>query len=290
MSVSQLGYLRLQSARIPEWRHLSEDIFGLEVKQDGGTLNIRMDERAFRIRISEGLDEQVLAIGWETPNRQAFIETIERVRAAGIDVQQLSDEASTQRGVQGIATFVDPGGFQCELYYGAGVVPGPVRFGREISGFLAGKLGLGHAVLVVEDPDAVVAFYTDVLGFKVSDYIEFSGAFMTFLHCNPRHHSLAILAPAFGYEAGDLMHFMIETLSLDDVGTGYEMVCEEKLPVTLSLGRHSNDLMTSFYVNSPSGFDVEYGFGGRLIEDEDSWDVVRYKTPKIWGHNLSVAG
>jgi 2,3-dihydroxybiphenyl 1,2-dioxygenase len=290
MSVSQLGYLRLQSARVPEWHHLAEDIFGMEVRSEGGTLSIRMDERAFRLRISEGADEQVLAIGWETPNRQVFTQTIERVRAAGIDVQQLSDGASAERGAQGIATFVDPGGFRCELYYGAGVVPGPVRFGREISGFMAGKLGLGHAVLVVEDPETVVAFYQDVLGFKVSDYIEFSGAFMTFMHCNPRHHSLAVLAPAFGYKAGELMHFMVETLSIDDVGLAYEMVNEERLPITLSLGRHSNDRMTSFYVNSPSGFDVEYGFGGRLIEDEDSWDVVRYTTPKIWGHNVSVAG
>ena len=34
----------------------------------------------------------------------------------------------------------------------------------------------------------------------------------------------------------------------------------------MTLGRHSNDYMTSFYIHSPSHFFVEYGWSGRAID------------------------
>ena len=52
----------------------------------------------------------------------------------------------------------------------------------------------------------------------------------------------------------------------------------------MNLGRHTNDLMTSFYVRTPSGFEVEYGTG-RLIDDE-SWETGAYDAQSIWGHKL----
>ena len=51
----------------------------------------------------------------------------------------------------------------------------------------------------------------------------------------------------------------------------------------MSLGRHTNDLMTSFYVRTPSGFEIEYGTGGRLVDDE-TWEIGQYDTQSMWGH------
>ena len=34
-----------------------------------------------------------------------------------------------------------------------------------------------------------------------------------------------------------------------------------QVPVTATLGRHTNDRMVSFYVRTPAGFEVEFGFG-----------------------------
>lgn len=50
----------------------------------------------------------------------------------------------------------------------------------------------------------------------------------------------------------------------------------------MTLGRHTNDRMLSFYVRSPSGFDIEYGWGG-LVVNED-WKIVSYNRAEIWGH------
>jgi hypothetical protein len=77
---------------------------------------------------------------------------------------------------------------------------------------------------------------------------------------------------------------MVEVGMLDDLGQGYDLAMLEEGRVAYSLGRHSNDWMTSFYTNTPSGFFVEYGWGGRLI-DPASWQPHEtFDGPSYWGH------
>jgi hypothetical protein len=59
---------------------------------------------------------------------------------------------------------------------------------------------------------------------------------------------------------------MVELFSFDDVGQAYDLALAEEGRINVTLGRHINDEVTSFYSNSPSGFMVEYGWGGRIIE------------------------
>ncbi len=43
----------------------------------------------------------------------------------------------------------------------------------------------------------------------------------------------------------------------------------------------------TFYVVTPSGFEVEYGWGGRLIDD-GVWQVQRHDRGALWGHKVQV--
>jgi 3,4-dihydroxy-9,10-secoandrosta-1,3,5(10)-triene-9,17-dione 4,5-dioxygenase len=61
-------------------------------------------------------------------------------------------------------------------------------------------------------------------------------------------------------------------LRVDDIGTALDLVNEREMRLAMTLGRHTNDLMTSFYVRTPSGFEIEYGTGGLLVDD-DSWEA-----------------
>ena len=82
----------------------------------------------------------------------------------------------------------------------------------------------------------------------------------------------------------DLHHFMVELFSLDDVGQGYDLAQLEKGRVAYTMGRHTNDHMTSYYAHTPSGFFVEYGWGGRLI-DQATWEPHEtFDGPSFWGH------
>ena len=77
---------------------------------------------------------------------------------------------------------------------------------------------------------------------------------------------------------------MMELFNLDDVGQGYDLAMREEGRVATSLGRHTNDFMTSFYARTPGGFMIEYGWGGRQV-DPATWQAVEMTSgPSLWGH------
>jgi 3,4-dihydroxy-9,10-secoandrosta-1,3,5(10)-triene-9,17-dione 4,5-dioxygenase len=77
---------------------------------------------------------------------------------------------------------------------------------------------------------------------------------------------------------------MLECNSLDDVGSARDIARRQGTPVVIDLGKHMNDHMVSFYVANPSQFAIEYGWGGRTIDDS-CWRVGRYESVEsIWGH------
>ena len=107
---------------------------------------------------------------------------------------------------------------------------------------------------------------------------------MAFFHCNPRHHSLAFYAAAVRRR---LQHFMLQAKSVDDVGATWDLCQDDGVPIARGLGRHTNDHMVSFYLRSPSGFEVEYGWGGRVVDD-NTWRVQHHTRGSIWGHRPLV--
>jgi 2,3-dihydroxybiphenyl 1,2-dioxygenase len=186
-----------------------------------------------------------------------------------------------ERRVKDLIVLADPLGNRLEVFHGPETTAEPFKPGRSISGFRTGPLGMGHVVLHVKDINDAVPFYRDVLGFRLSDFMvrPFNAYFF---HANPRHHSIAFIET--GRNATH--HLMVELFSLDDVGQCYDLALSEpeKL-IGVTLGRHINDEVTSFYSNSPSGFMVEYGWGGRVI-DVDNWQTEEVTWgPSMWGHD-----
>ena len=156
----------------------------------------------------------------------------------------------------------------------------PFTPSRPIEGFLTGPYGMGHAVLHVRDVAPLLPFYRDVLDFHVSDY-GLSPYPMYFFHVNGRHHSFAMI----GTGRRGLHHFMVEYQNLDDVGQGYDLAQLDEDRIAYTLGRHTNDYMTSFYARTPSEFFIESGWGGRII-DVDSWQPHEtHVGPSFWGHD-----
>ena len=284
--VTQLGYVGLEVTDLAAWQSLACDVMGMEALPAEGSdaLYLRMDERTHRLRLEAAAEERLASVGWEVPDAAAFDAQCATLEKRGVALTRGTAEERAERRVIDLAKFVDPAGFPGEIYHGPTVDGAPFRAGRSISGFKTGSQGLGHIVVTADDPDALASFYTENLGFRVSDFMEFGGGRIVFLHCNPREHSLAIVDPGLGVPAGRLHHLMVEVHDLDDVGRAYDLCLGGAAPLVLSLGRHSNDEMTSFYLQTPSGFAFEYGWGGLEIDDA-TWQVRHYTAPKLWGHN-----
>jgi 3,4-dihydroxy-9,10-secoandrosta-1,3,5(10)-triene-9,17-dione 4,5-dioxygenase len=70
---------------------------------------------------------------------------------------------------------------------------------------------------------------------------------------------------------------------------GYAMDRMNKYDTKLSatLGQHTNDRMISFYMKTPTGFDIEYGYGGLELDWKDH-SIHEFTTVSLWGHDFSV--
>jgi len=306
--ISSLGYLRIESADVGAWREFGLKILGMtegSAPKGGGpepnALYLRVDDFPARLVIVPGSADRLLASGWEVRDAQALAAVGRALSEVGVPGKDGTDDELAARRVGAMLAADDPAGHHLEFFCGAALDPRPSvsPYGTR---FVAGDLGLGHVVLPVPAGDeAALGFYTEVLGFRLRDsmrmpaeYVKGGGevgggqpgdppVWFRFLGCNARHHSLA-LAPVPA-EAG-LVHLMIETAALDDVGRALDRCARRGAPVSGSLGRHANDLMVSFYVRTPGGFDVEYGTDGRLVDDA-TWISRESTAVSLWGHSFA---
>jgi 3,4-dihydroxy-9,10-secoandrosta-1,3,5(10)-triene-9,17-dione 4,5-dioxygenase len=287
VGVTQLGYLGIGARDVEGWRGYAERLLGLEVAAtdaDGTTL-LRMDERHHRFALHEDGADDVVYAGWQVDDAAAVDEIAGRLEAAGVVVARGSAEEAERRRVGGLIKFADPDGNACEVFHDAEQASREFRSARDDTAFVAGDQGLGHVVFMTPDLKRAMSFYTSMLGMRESDYVNTEGARLGFLHCNPRHHSLAFVQPhqappVFGKRTN---HFMLQLQSIDPVGRAYDAVTEGAAPLLVTMGRHPNDEMVSFYMANPSSFGVEYGWGAREVDDS-CWEVQEYDTPSLWGH------
>jgi biphenyl-2,3-diol 1,2-dioxygenase len=133
-------------------------------------------------------------------------------------------------------------------------------------------------------------FYRNILGFGYSDYIDMpAGPGQTipvqFMHCNARHQTFAFASPPPVPDTPKLIHFMVQVASVDDVGFAFDRVEKAGVEVAMTLGRHANDEMLSFYAYTPFGFEFEYGWGARTV-DPATWLPVRHTAISKWGHKF----
>jgi extradiol dioxygenase len=280
--IQSLSYIGFTSPNAEAWLEFGPTIIGLEVAARGadGAVRLRVDDAAHRITIHPGETDDLAYLGWAVAGPPALEAAVAALKKEGLEVHAGDAALAGQRAVADLVWFVDPFGFRHELSWGLATRPSSFRPGRRLSGFVTGSGGLGHAVLFMPDLERAERFYTKVLGFRLSDRVE-AGMSLRFFHCNGRHHSLAFVSvPGMV----GIHHLMLEVASLDDVGTALDLCNQRCVPLAMGLGRHTNDLMTSFYVRTPSGFEIEYGWGGRQVEDEDRWVVGSYDATSIWGH------
>jgi 3,4-dihydroxy-9,10-secoandrosta-1,3,5(10)-triene-9,17-dione 4,5-dioxygenase len=293
--ISSLGYLRIESADVPAWREFGVKVLGMTEGRgpEEGALYLRMDDFPARLVILPGGSEKLLASGWEVRDAAALAAVGRALSDAGVPFKAATDAELATRRVGALLRLDDPAGHPLEVFCGAALEhrPSVSPYGNR---FVTGDLGMGHVVLPVPPgDDAAFDFYTEVLGFRLRDSMrmpaEFFGGqpgdppvWFRFLGCNARHHSLA-LAPVPA-PAG-LVHLMIETASLDDVGRALDR-CTKRGAPSATLGRHANDLMVSFYLRTPGGFDVEYGTDGRLVDDA-TWITRETTAVSLWGHSFA---
>lgn len=298
MAIHSLGYIVARSSNSSEWTHFATQVLGL---QDAAHLRIagdraeyfKMDDRPYRLIVEPAAESRYGASGWECADDAEYADTLGRLRDAGVAVEEVSGDLLAQRRVQALARFEDPSGNAHEIYWG--MVSDFSRFVSPVgvASFVTGELGMGHTVLPAPDFEATVAFFVDVLGFGLSDLMKIRFTpdpaepekRLWFMHCNGRHHSLALFETPM---PSGCVHIMLEACSIDEVGYAMDRRAASDVRLTATLGRHANDHMVSFYMATPSGFDVEFGAEGRVIDDWSKYPAFQSTVASFWGHDFSI--
>jgi 2,3-dihydroxybiphenyl 1,2-dioxygenase len=278
VTVEAMGYFWVGTSKLDDWSALATSQLGLQaVDRGGGMRAFLMDDRKQRLIFDGGLADGERFFGWEVADAAALDALAARLEKAGVGVCREGASVADQRCVADVISFRDPAGNRVEAFHGGQIANEPFRPTRHIGGFRTGTQGVGHAVLLVPEIDAALTFYRELLGFQITDFMG-PPVSVYFMHVNTRHHSLA-LAQGLGSR---MHHLMMEFYSLDDVGQSYDIAQREDR-VAVNFGRHPNDLMTSFYMRTPSDFLIEHGWGGREISPD--WQPVELKSvASFWGH------
>ena len=280
MAISALGYLGIRSDRLEDWSDFAGSLLGMmKIDRSATALAFRMDDRIQRLLVSDEPGDTLAFMGWEVETGHDLQLYAGRLEKASVTVHAGSRALADRRFVRDLIWFEDPMGNRVELFVDPMIADEPFVPGRPIEGFKTGPLGRGHAVLHVRDIDVMLPFYRDLLDFRVSDY-GLSPYGLYFFHVNGRHHSFAMV----GSGQQGFHHFMVEFQNLDDVGQGFDLAQLDLDRVAYTIGRHTNDYLTSYYAHSPSGFFVENGWGGRVIDPETWTPHETTLGPSFWGH------
>ena len=294
MDIKELGYVLVGAPGPEPWRQFSTDVLGaMAIDDPDGALYIKVDHRQFRFAILPHENNAFLAAGWAVADDRAFVEALTYLESAGVAFSRGDAAGRALRHVADYIRFNDPSGAAHEIFWG------PSSDGRRfvspvgVSRFVTGELGLGHVVLAApENFDLTVTFWRKTMGFGLSDILRLplpgdATLQAHFMHCgNGRQHSLALADFAF---PGGCIHAMLEVENIDEVGRALDRVYAHDVPITMTLGRHINDGMISFYIMTPGGFMIEYGAGGEVV-DWDRHVAFESTNGSHWGHSMKPPG
>jgi 2,3-dihydroxybiphenyl 1,2-dioxygenase len=279
--INALSYVVVETPHLYAWIEQARHHIGLHVEEvtAGQCVRLRADEKIQRLLVTKVDGEASMGMGFELADADALSVMRGKLEEAGYATTEGTAEELSLRGVQGMIHFRDPDGVRIEVCHGLGDAVAPFEPGRPIGGFRTGDMGLGHVALITEHFDELSHLYRNIFGFKVSDHTQ-APFRVEFLHCNPRHHTMG-LAHTGG--PAKIYHLMLEYNDFDDVGRAYDMALEKPESIGVTLGRHINDHVTSFYLKNPDGWMFELGWASRTVGPD--WEVEELQGMSLWGHD-----
>jgi len=230
---------------------------------------------AVRLRRSEANHLDVIALATDSRSDVDALHT--RIVDARCRIIHPPRALSGPGGGYGFRCFT-PDGLPLEI--SSDVARGPKRVIERWEGI---PIRISHVVLHSPQPPQAVRFFTDVLGFRVSDWL---GDFMCFLRCNRAHHRVAILPgpPCLNHIAYD-MH------GVDGMMRGISRLRQAGVEIRWGPGRHTAGDNTFSYFVTPGGFAVEYTAELEEVDFDRHVDKVYEPGPRVidqWG--IGVGG
>jgi 2,3-dihydroxy-p-cumate/2,3-dihydroxybenzoate 3,4-dioxygenase len=279
----KLGYVELNVEDVARSETFYRDAVGLQrvgPRQDGSVL-LRCDTDAYSVVLHEKAPVGLKCAGLMLEDASQFEPLHNKLRVHGVAYQELSASECKQRQIGRATRITEPNtGATLEFYVRADDAsdqtfqPSHTKIQR-----------LGHIVLGTPRSGEAVAFFRDVLNFRVSDRI---GETMTFMrpYPNPFHHGIGVIRS----ERPMLHHVNFMVTEIDDIGRALHRLHAQGAPIVHGPGKHPTSGSVFLYFLDPDGITLEYSFGMEEFgetsarepralpaapESIDSWGAIR---------------
>lgn len=263
-----------------------QDVIGLAPQPAaGGTRPLASPLGETCVLLETGEAPALTRLGFQVHPDVPLADLQRRLAAGGVASELRSDPLP---GIPLSLVTHDPNGLGVELFDtavpAAAVAPSPA----------ISPLKLGHVASYTGDIARCVSFYRDVLGFRVSDWME---DFFVFLRCGPDHHTCNFISSA----NRGMHHMAFELKDWAHVQTACDWLAQHGYQITWGPGRHGIGHNIFIYHRNPAGQIVELFTEMDTMSDEEAgffdarpWHRDRPQRPKVWraaeGSNLWGAG
>ena len=128
---------------------------------------------------------------------------------------------------------------------------------------------LGHVTLLVDDCKRSAEFYSEVLGFRVSDWVD---DIFLWMRCNPDHHGLAFAKTG----TIKMHHFAFELKDFSYLARQADHLMHNGYVLLYGPGRHGPGENHFEYFRDPESNLIEF-----MSNIQQIWDDATYE-PKVW--------
>lgn len=140
-----------------------------------------------------------------------------------------------------------------------------------------------HTTVGTQDVPTMIAFYVDVLGFRISDQLK-DGRF-AWLRSDRDHHTLAVVDVG---SSGDIDHYSYDLAEWEDFKAWCDRLTELDVPVAWGPGRHGPGNNLFVFFDDPAGNHIELSAEMEKFHDDRVDYVPRSWTPapqtvNLWG-------
>lgn len=268
--VTEIRYVGYGCVDLDAERDFYRDVWGLKhVGTHDGMEHFAAEgnDELYVVRLRASDDKRVDVIALAADSRADVDALHDKVVAAGCKIVFAPEELTTFGGGYGFRFFSADGlPFEISSDVARGTSRPMVRWDGV-------PQKISHIVMHSPDHKAMTAFFIDVLGFRLSDWL---GDFMSFLRCNEWHHRIAFLPgpPCLNHVAYDM-------LTVDDMMRGISRLKKKGTDIRWGPGRHTAGNNTFSYFTTPNGYAVEYTSELESVDDENHVAAVHAPGPGV---------
>jgi catechol-2,3-dioxygenase len=262
VNVKQVSHVALKTPHLERQAAFYADMVGLgETGRDSaGRVYLRCNTNHHAVVLvpspESGLDHFALDVGGPAEIEQAAA----ALNRAGIPFET---DGPKEQGQGPSLRLRDPDGYVVELIGGMDQVA-PTYGPRAVQ-----PRKLGHVTLLVADCKRSAEFYGEVLGFRISDWLE---DLFLWMRCNPDHHGIAFVRA----DRIALHHFAFEVLDFSQLARQADHLMQNGYQLFYGPGRHGPGHNQFEYFKDPEQQIVEF-----TCDVQQIWDDATYE-PKMW--------